>query len=147
MSPITSIIITQVYSCAEYIADIFRRKGLANISRILILPYSIILKNSQEQASLAIIDIREWHDTELAYAFISDLNAGNVVKLTHDTFANSWSVARNLNLSIVATEAQRPYLTEFNMNTEEDYEMEAENENENEAWRGSNLETQFELEL
>jgi hypothetical protein len=147
MSPISKLIITQVYSSAEYIADVFQRKGLATISRILLLPYSIILNNSQEHSSLALIDIREWHDTELAYKFISDLNGGNVVKLTHDTFANSWSVARNMNLSIVATEAQRPYLTEFNMDPKEEYEYEYENENENEQWKGTKLETQFEMEI
>lgn len=154
MSPIRSLIITQVYSSAEYIADTFQRKGLATIIRILLLPYSLILKNPQEQCNLAIIDIHEWHDTEDAYNFISQLNNGNVVKLSHNNYSESWAVARNLFICLSRNINQYPYVVHFNVDAiqEDDYDnlvnvIENEPESEPEQWRGVNLESAFQLEL
>lgn len=81
MSLITSLIISHVTSRAEYIAEIFFRKGIATISRVLLIPYSVILKSTNGKGFLAIIDIHEWHDTELAYEFISDIKQTHVVKV------------------------------------------------------------------
>jgi len=149
MSPITSLIITQVHSSAEYIADTFREKGIATVIRILLLPYSLVLKNSEEQGSVAFIDIHEWHDTELAYETVSDLNRGNVVNLVHNTSDDSWAIARNLYRCLTQDISQLPYITHFNVDANQDYDDDYENENvhENEQWRGVNLETIFQMEI
>lgn len=144
MSPISSLIITQVFHSAEYIADIFRRKEIATVSRILLLPYETMLKNTtQAQGSLAIIDIYEWHDTEKAYSFISDLNSGIPTKIIHDRTNNLWTVSRNLNILIpITTNALLcQYVTEFRIDLENQYE------NEREQWRGTNLEEAFQMEI
>ena len=151
MSPITSLIITQVCNkSAKYIFETFRGKGLATIDRVLLLPYNTILKDSpEEQGCLAIVDIHEWHDTEIAYQFISDLNRGNVVKVVHDTFDTAWFVARNHSLNIQSSShIQSPYLTEFSYQqiTQYDDEDDAENIHISEQWKGTNLETAFRME-
>lgn len=148
MSPITSIIITQVCNNPEYIFETFQKKGLATLRRILLLPYSIILPNSPgEIGCIAIIDIHEWHDTEIAYEFISQLNRGQIAKVNHDIFSNSWTVARNLGLCIRASPAQLPYLTEFDPRQIEEFEEDIENIHVNEQWRGTNLDSAFRMEL
>ena len=141
MSPIASLVITHVTSSAEYIAETFYRKGLATISRILLIPYSVILKTKDAQGSLAVIDIHEWHDAEIAYEFISDINNLKVVRVIHDTVANSWCVAQNKELAITTARAQRPYLTEFNCDEEEDYVTL------NDRWSGTHLEKIFQMEI
>ena len=141
MSPISSLIITQVHSSPEYIFEIFRKKRIATIIRILLLPYSLILKNSQERGSLAIIDIHEWHDTETAYQFISQLNNGILVNLKHNNVSDSWIVARNLYNDLTKNINQQSYIAHFNVYSNQEYA------DDNEQWKGVNLESALELEI
>lgn len=73
MTTITTIYIPKIdiKFNAEFIAEIFDRNGIAEISRIYIEPCAIIIKNKEcNQFNRAYIEIKCWYDTETAYNFI-----------------------------------------------------------------------------
>ena len=118
MPSIDSLIITLVEDkhSAQYIADVFARKEIANVSHILLVPYSVILKDAKARGSMAIVYIREWCDTEVAWNFIRDLNdpTNTVVKTLHDnTYATSWSVSRNPSARLIDNPVYRKFITIF----------------------------------
>ena len=69
MMPITSIYIPRIDSefDANFIANVFDKHGIAQISSIYIEPYKSDVYNR------AYIGIKLWHDTESAFNFISQL--------------------------------------------------------------------------
>jgi hypothetical protein len=83
MNPITSIYIPHIEARfnAEFIASIFERNGIAQVSRIYIEPCTIIMKNEANKNknnydynyNNAYIEILCWYDTETAYNFIECL--------------------------------------------------------------------------
>lgn len=115
---IESLIITLVEDkhSAQYIADVFARKEIATVSHILLIPYSVILKDTRTRGSMALVYIREWCDTEVAWNFIRDLNdpTNAVVKTLHDnTYATSWSVSRNPSARLIDNPDYRRFITIF----------------------------------
>ena len=119
MPAIKSLLITLVEDkhSAQYIADIFNIKELAKVSRILLLPYSVIMKVENMRGSMAFIDIEEWYDTEAAWDLIRDLNDPDIsVKTVHYSYETSWSVARNPNLLIPKRQCYQSYVTIFENN-------------------------------
>lgn len=70
MKPITSIYIPRIESeiDANFIANVFDKNGIAQVSSIYIEPY----KNSVYNR--AYIGIKLWHDTESAFNFIAQLH-------------------------------------------------------------------------
>jgi len=119
MPAIKSLLITLVEDkhSAQYIADIFNIKELAKVSRILLLPYSVIMKVENMRGSMAFIDIEEWYDTEAAWDLIRDLNDSDIsVKTVHYSYETSWSVARNPNLLIPNRQCYQSYVTNFENN-------------------------------
>jgi len=74
MKVITSIYIPRIESKfnAEFIADVFDRNGIAQVSRVYIEPYKSIIKNGLNY-NRAYIGIKMWYDTEAAFNFIARL--------------------------------------------------------------------------
>jgi len=80
MSEITSLYIPRIDSHinAEFIADIFNRNGIAQVSRVYIEPHNTIQNscyNCIDNYDCAYIAIKSWHDTEAAYNFIERLRS------------------------------------------------------------------------
>ena len=75
MNAITSIYIPRIENVfnAEFIADVFNRNGIAQVSRVYIEPYKSIIKNGLNGYNRAYIGIKSWHDTEAAFNFIARL--------------------------------------------------------------------------
>lgn len=74
MNAITSIYIPRIENVfnAEFIADVFNRNGIAQVSRVYIEPYKSIMTNGLKY-NRAYIGIKTWHDTEAAFNFIERL--------------------------------------------------------------------------
>ena len=96
MSAITSIYIPRIdiKFNAEFIADVFDRNDIAQVSRVFIEPYkSIITDNSKYNK--AYIGIKSWHPTEAAYNFIERLrNPSREARLVYND-DNWWPVFIN----------------------------------------------------
>lgn len=104
MNAVTSLYIPHVEKNfnAEYIADIFSRNGLAQVSRVYIEPYKTIIKNRLNY-NRAYILIDSWHETEAAYSFIQRLrNPSAEARLVHSD-DNWWAVDINRNPSVFKT--------------------------------------------
>ena len=117
MPALSSLLITlvEIKHSARYIANTFARKELATVSHILLIPYSVILKDRKARGSMAIIYIKEWHDTESAWGFIRDLNTPDIaVKMLHDAkYETAWSVFRNPNPTLIDRPDYIQYLIDF----------------------------------
>lgn len=75
MSAITSLYIPHL-DCklgAEYVADVFNRQGIAQVSRVSIEPYKTRMRSGSFKYNRAYIDIKSWADSEAAYNFIARL--------------------------------------------------------------------------
>lgn len=80
MTPITSIYIPRIEKDfnAQFIADVFERNDIAQVSRVYLEPYKSIMKNGlNNKFNRAYIAIHSWHDTEAAYHFIDRLHSPN----------------------------------------------------------------------
>lgn len=80
MNPITSIYIPRIEKDfnAQFIADVFERNDIAQVSRVYLEPYKSIMKNGlNNKFNRAYIAIHSWHDTEAAYHFIHRLRSPN----------------------------------------------------------------------
>ena len=68
MNAVTSIYIPCIETefNAEFIADVFDRNGIAQISRVFIEPN----KNDSNKYNRAYVGIKLWHDNETAFNFI-----------------------------------------------------------------------------
>lgn len=79
MNAITSIYIPRIENVfnAEFIADVFDRNGIAQVSRVYIEPYKSIMQNGLNGYNRAYIAVKSWHDTEAAYNFIERLRNPN----------------------------------------------------------------------
>ncbi len=104
MNAVTSLYIPHVekHFNAEYIADIFSRNGLAQVSRVYIEPYKTVIKNRLNY-NRAYILIDSWHETEAAYSFIQRLrNPSAEARLVHSD-DNWWAVDINRYPSVFNT--------------------------------------------
>ena len=93
MNAVTSIYIPCIETefNAEFIADVFDRNGIAQISRVFIEPN----KNDSNKYNRAYVGIKLWHDTETAFNFISRLRDPNrEVRLVYSD-DNWWPVDIN----------------------------------------------------
>jgi len=95
MTTITSIYIPKIdiKFNAEFIAEIFDRNGIAEISRIYIESFTSIMKNKEaNKFNSAYIEILCWYDTENAYNFIECIK--NPIKEARIVYGhNSWWTA------------------------------------------------------
>lgn len=121
MTTITSIYIPKIdiKFNAEFIAEIFDRNGIAEISRIYIEPCAIIIKNKEvNNFNRAYIEIKSWYDTENAYNFIECIK--NPVKEARILYGhNSWWTAEINNYPEKLYTKTR-VLTVFKNNIDED---------------------------
>jgi hypothetical protein len=93
MNTITSIYIPHIenYFGAEYIADVLYKNGVATVSKIVFEPY----KDRTVTYKKAYVDIKNWHDTESAFWFISRLrNPLAESRLIH-SYDDWWAVKIN----------------------------------------------------
>jgi hypothetical protein len=93
MNAITSIYIPHVenYIGAEYIADVLSKNGIATVNKIVFEPY----KGRTDAYKKAYVDIKNWHDTESAFWFISRLKNEFVeARLVH-SYDDWWTVEIN----------------------------------------------------
>jgi hypothetical protein len=104
MNAITSIFIPRIETefNAEFIAEVFNRNDIAQVSRIYIKPYkSIIKKNGLNKYNRAYIDIKEWYSTEAAYNFIKRLiNPNREARIIYSE-DNWWPVEINNNVNML----------------------------------------------
>jgi hypothetical protein len=121
MTTITSIYIPKIdiKFNAEFIAEIFDRNGIAEISRIYIEPFTTIIKNKEgNNFNRAYIEIKSWYDTENAYNFIECIR--NPVKEARIVYGhNSWWTAEINNYPEKLYTKTR-VLTVFKNNIDED---------------------------
>jgi hypothetical protein len=96
MNAITSLYIPHVewYFNAEFIADLFSKNGLAQVSRVYIEPYKTNI-NNRLNYNRVYIQIESWHETEAAYSFIKRLrNPSTEARLVYSD-DNWWAVDIN----------------------------------------------------
>jgi hypothetical protein len=99
MNAVTSLYIPHVekqYN-AEFIADLFSKNGLAQVSKIYIEPYKTNIKNHSNKYNRVYIQIDSWHETEAAYSFIQRLRNPIVEARLVYSDDNWWSVEINKN--------------------------------------------------
>lgn len=117
---ISSIIIsgiTEGYT-SEYIANVLWKQGLAQVSRITMLPY--LDHESNTICFTAYADIQEWADTEAAFNFIKRLDKTFVARIVHND-DDSWHVRittrynanHNVHLYAYATNFNTQYFSPF----------------------------------
>ena len=75
---------------AEYIAEVFRKNNIAEVSQVYLLPYY-----DSKKYNRAFIGIKTWMDTEVAYNFIKKLRAPNLEARIVYQDDNWWSVLIN----------------------------------------------------
>lgn len=76
---------------AKFIADVFDRNGIAQVSKVYIEPYKSNMKNSIRY-NRVYIGIKSWHDTEAAFNFIEYLrNPSREARLVYSD-DNWWPV-------------------------------------------------------
>ena len=96
MNAVTSLYIPHVekqYN-AEFIAGIFSKNGLAQVSRVFIEPYKTNINNHLNY-NRAYVQIDSWHETEAAYSFIQRLrNPSTEARLVYSE-DNWWAVDIN----------------------------------------------------
>jgi hypothetical protein len=83
--------ITEGYT-SEYIANVLWKQGLAQVSRITMLPY--LEHESNTMCFTAYADIQQWADTEAAFNFIKRLEHTFVARIVHND-DDSWHVRSN----------------------------------------------------
>lgn len=104
MNAITSISIPRIESefNAEFIAEVFDRNGIAQVSKIYVEPYKSIRKNGLNGYNRAYIGIKEWYSTESAYNFIKRLlNPNREARIVYSE-DNWWPVEINNNFEKLA---------------------------------------------
>lgn len=142
---ISSIIIsgiTEGYT-SEYIANVLWKQGLAQVSRITMLPY--LEHDSNTICFTAYADIQAWADTEAAFNFIKRLDKTFVARIVHHD-DDAWHVRLNtrynandnVHLFAYATNFNTQYYSPFEkgeentlrekMEDKEEYELEDEDE-------------------
>ena len=89
---VTTIMISDIESkfSSEFIANLFWRQHIAEVSSITIMPY---LKDDKVY-KIAYITIREWCDSEIAYNFMCRLKNNGEAKIIYDD-EKAWSVKMN----------------------------------------------------
>ena len=100
MTAITSIYIPRIEKVfnAEFIADVFERNDIAQVSKVYVEPYkSISKKGLNNKYNRAYIAIKTWHDTEAAYHFIDRLRSPNREARIVYNEDNWWPVDINKN--------------------------------------------------
>ena len=83
--------ITEGYT-SEYIANVLWKQGLAQVSRITMLPY--LEHESNTMCFTAYADIQQWADTEAAFNFIKRLEHTFVARIVHHD-DDAWHVRLN----------------------------------------------------
>jgi hypothetical protein len=96
MNAVTSLYIPHVekHFNAEYIADIFSKNGLAQVSRVYIEPYKTNI-NNRLNYNRAYIQIDSWHETEAAYCFIKRLRNPRIEARVFHSGDDWWAVDIN----------------------------------------------------
>lgn len=121
MNPITSIYIPRIDAefNAKFIANVFDRNGIAQVSRVYIEPYSSIMKKNLNGYNRAYIAIKSWHDTETAFNFIERLrNPTREARIVYSD-DNWWVVDINNNTTKLAS--NKRVLTVFEENQNDFY--------------------------
>lgn len=116
MNAITSIYIPCIDTefNAEFIADVFNRNGIAQVSNVYIEPMLFKRKNGLPRCNRAYIGIKSWHDTEAAFNFIARLrNPSREARLVYSD-DNWWPVYINTKPNKLAS--NKPVLTLFDEN-------------------------------
>jgi len=105
MNAITSIYIPRIENVfnAEFIADVFDRNGIAQVSRVYIEPYKSIMQNGLNGYNRAYIAVKSWYDTETAYSFIERLHNPNREARIVYSDDNWWPVYINNNVNKLAS--------------------------------------------
>lgn len=94
MTAITSIYIPHIekHFDAQFIAEVFRKNRIAQVSRVLIEPVKNIIKNRLSVYNKAYVEIEFWYETEAAYNFIKRLRNPSVeARIVHS--ADNWWTA------------------------------------------------------
>lgn len=110
---ISSIIIsgiTEGYT-SEYIANVLWKQGLAQVSRITMLPY--LEHDSNTICFTAYADIQAWADTEAAFNFIKRLDKTFVARIVHYD-DDAWHVRLNTHYNANDNVHLFAYSTNFN---------------------------------
>ena len=110
---ISSIIIsgiTEGYT-SEYIANVLWKQGLAQVSRITMLPY--LEHDSNTICFTAYADIQAWADTEAAFNFIKRLDKTFVARIVHHD-DDAWHVRLNTRYNANDNVHLFAYATNFN---------------------------------
>ena len=110
---ISSIIISGIAEgyTAEYIANVLWKQGLAQISRITMLPY--LEHDTNTMCFTAYADIQQWADTEAAFNFIKRLDKTFVARIVyHDD--DAWHVRLNTHYNANDNVHLFAYSTNFN---------------------------------
>ena len=96
-TPITSLYISHITPDidANYIANVFRNSGIATVSRVAIEQNKSVYRKGLPKLYQAFIDIKEWHDTEVAFNFLSRLRKFNLeTRLVHNNLDDDWWVVQ-----------------------------------------------------
>jgi hypothetical protein len=98
MNAVTSLYIPHVekHYNAEFIADLFSKNDLAQVSMVYIEPYKTIM-NNRIKYNRAYVQIESWHETEAAYNFIKNLRNPNAEARLVYSGDNWWVVDINKN--------------------------------------------------
>lgn len=97
MHPITSIYIPRIETKfdAKFIADVFDKNDIAQVSRVYIEPSLLKRKDGTPAWNRAYIGIKLWYDTESAYNFIERLRSPTREARLVYSDDNWWSVNIN----------------------------------------------------
>jgi hypothetical protein len=96
-TPITSLYISHINPDidANYIANVFRNSGIATVSRVAIEQNKSIFRRGLPKLYQAFIDVKEWHDTEVAFNFLSRLRKFNLeTRLVYNNSDDDWWVVQ-----------------------------------------------------
>jgi hypothetical protein len=91
MSSIKSVFIPCVekYFDAEFIADVFSRNDIAEVSRVY------IEKNEKNKFNRAYIDIKFWHENETSKKIVQRLQSGSENRIIYNSNGKWWLVKIN----------------------------------------------------
>lgn len=118
MNAINSIYIPRIEAefNAKFIADVFDRNGIAQVSRVYIEPYSSLRKKNLNGYNRAYIAIKSWHDTETSFNFIERLrNPTREARVVYSD-DNWWPVDINNNTTKLASNKRVLTIFEENKN-------------------------------
>jgi hypothetical protein len=102
MSSIKSVLIPRIEKKvdAEFIANVFSRNGIAEVSRVYIEPIKSSMTKRVSKYNCAYISIKFWHETKIAQNFIQRLqNPHRETRVVYNADDNWWVVKINKDLA------------------------------------------------